>query len=237
MITDEELKRIRATGEAPAWTEDPATGPQVNYIKGLIESREVPETWLLRIKELTETGLTKGVAGKIISELKKLPYKPREEFAGQFRDRAQNNPTVLDLPVGRYAVRRNPGEDNEDIAFFRVKERTNANGVKYKIILTVAGPNEHLCTGPFAKMAVKQIVRAGVGDSAVLYGQKVGKCAICHTRITNRLSRELGIGPVCGGRVYADWQERRNTAETSLRARGLDPREVVEDVDYYGSVQ
>lgn len=214
MATDEELKEAR-NPVLPAWTQEPATPAQVGYIKGLIESRVIPESWLLRIKALTEAGLKKGDAGKIIQALKPLPLAQGKD------DRSKNNPTIQDVPPGRYAVQN--GQDANDLAFYRIGE-SESQSKSYKFVLQIAGPQEHLLKGQAAKDAVKRIVRAGIGDSAVLYGRKVGRCAICNTRITNRLSRELGLGPVCGGRVYGDWEERVNRARTALEERGEDPQ-------------
>jgi len=216
MISDEQLKAARQEQDLPAWTQDAATPAQVGYIKGLIESRDIPESWLLRIKELVEAegGLKKGDAGKIIGALKDRPVKLGQD------DRSKNKPTIMQIPPGRYAIQ--DGDDDNDISFYRVKELRN----KSRIILRIVGPNEYMLK---SNAPIKAIVRAGIGNAASLYGLKVGRCSQCNTRITNRLSRELGIGPVCGGRVYGDWQERVNRARNSLVERGLDPQEVVND--------
>lgn len=220
MINDEALKQARQT---PTWTEEPATQPQVNYIKILVEDRQVPAEWLLRVKGYIERDeLTKGKAGEIINALKRLPLDPEKD------QRDKNNPTIKDIPPGRYAVQT--GSHPEDITFWRVKDVRGGPEKKggYRMIMRIEGPNMRPLTGDQARAAVKMIHRAGLGNAATLYGRKVGRCFKCHTRITNRLSRELGIGPVCGGRVYDDWEERVNKARTSLIELGLDPRENVE---------
>jgi hypothetical protein len=222
MITDDQLKKLRQT--PPQWTEDKASDAQIGYVKLLVEDREVPEPWLLRIKELHEKegGLTKGEASNIIGSLKSLPKKPQTD------DRTKNNPTLKDVPVGRYAIH---GDDEDDIKFFRVKDVRGGYGKDggYRLLLRIAGPNEHPIRMHETKDIVKSIIRFGIGNAAALYGNKVGKCSKCHTRITNRISRRLGIGPVCGGHYYEDWDERVNTARTELRALGLDPNENVEE--------
>jgi hypothetical protein len=222
MISDDELKKLRRLSPPPAWTQDDATPPQVGYLKGLVESRQAPATLLREIKNAVEEGLKKGDAGKFISELKQLPLKKGQD------DRSKNNPRILDIPPGRYAV---PGAEPNDIHFFRAKDVKGGpeKDGGYRIMLRIAGPNEHALAGQVSRDAVKAIIRFGLGNAAVLYGRTIGRCSQCNTQITNRLSRELGIGPICGGRVYGDWEERRNTAETAIRARGQDPRENVEE--------
>lgn len=223
MISDEELKAMREPKPVtPSWVDEPATPPQIGYIKGLIEDRDVPKIVLLQVKQRVEAGLTKGKAGEIINALKKLPITRKE---GEDRSKA---PKLADIPAGRYAVQTGP--DENDLTFYRVVERSDQNDKtrKYKLMFVIAGPNEHkIMYGNPTKEAVKRIVRAGIGDSAVLYGRKVKRCSQCNIRITNRLSRELGIGPVCGGRVYEDWDSRVTAARSSLRAQGLDPNENV----------
>lgn len=225
MISDEQLKKLRQPPSTPppSWTQDPATPPQIGYLKGLVESRQAPAALLREIKEAVEQGLKKGDAGNFISTLKGLPLKPGQD------DRSKNKPGLADIPPGRYALHGADGPN--DIRYFRVKDVKGGTGRQggYRIILRIAGPNEHPLAGQVAKDAIKAIVRFGLGNAAVLYGRTIGRCSQCNTQITNRLSRELGIGPVCGGRVYDDWETRRNRAENSLRARGLDPRENVND--------
>jgi hypothetical protein len=223
MINDDKLKALRQP--PPLWTTEAATPPQKNYIKGLIESRDVPEEWLLKIKGLEEAdgGLTKGDAGSIISALKGRPLKPLQD------DRSKNRPTLKDLPLGRYAI--HPEGDEEAISFYRVKDVRGGPEKRggYRLMLRIAGPNEYPVRMNETKDLVKKIIRFGIGNAAALYGHKVGKCSKCHTRITHRISRRLGCGPVCGGHYYEDWEERVNSARTELLALGLDPDENVED--------
>lgn len=221
MVTDEQLMAARGQKppeELPAWTQDPATDRQILYIKGLVESRDIPESWLAKIKDMVEAGLKKGDAGNIIKALKERPLKPDAD------NKSINKPTINDVPPGRYAVQT--GQDANDINYYRVKEVGQDS--KYRIILQIAGPSEHLLKGQAAKDAIKRIIRFGIGDAAVLYGRTIGRCSQCNTRITNRISRELGIGPICGGRVYGEgWERRVNSARSALRERGLDPAENV----------
>lgn len=219
MATDQELKEAREA--LPAWTQDPATPAQVGYVTALVKSRVVPTKWLERIKELTEAegGLKKGDAGKIIQNLKALPVAPGQD------DRNIDGPTIMNIPPGYYAIPTS--NQPNDFSFYRVKELRRGG---HRIILQVAGPQEFMLTGGRAADVIKRIIRFGIGDAAVLYGRKVGRCSQCHKRLTNRLSRELAVGPVCGGRVYAEgWEERVNNARTALRERGLDPNENVYD--------
>ena len=216
MLTDDQL---RAKRETPAWVEEPATKPQIKYIAILVRDRQVPKPWLTRIEELTNTpdAFTKGKAGEIISNLKKLPRWDTDvpDPAG----RADANT----VPNGYYAIQT--GDHTNDLTFYKVKW-----GHSRAFVDIVAGPDYIPQDAPRSKDIVKRILRAGVGEAATAYGREVGRCSQCGRRLTNRISRELAIGPVCGGRVYPDdWQTRVSAARTSLLERGIDPNEKVED--------
>lgn len=217
MIKDEQLKEIR---EAPTITQDPATEPQKRYITILVEDRQVPQIWLARIKSYVEKGLKKDQASNIIVALRSLPRDPTKDV------RDKNKPTLDDIPIGRYAVQTGPHEN--DISFWRVKESTRRGGHKHRILLAIGGPNEYVQHGPAMQTAIKNIHRFGIGNAASLYGKRIGRCSKCHTRITHRISRELGVGPICGGHYYEDWEERVNRARTTLQDLGLDPDEAIE---------
>jgi transcriptional regulator with XRE-family HTH domain len=219
MMSDEQLKALRKPKSAVQ--EELASAAQMNYIKILIEDRLVPEPWLLRIKELVEAGLTKPKASQIIGHLKNLPRSP---LALDNREGSPNKVTSETLPSGRYAIEIE--DSKNDIAFYKVK--WNDKGDFYYLD-QIVGPNMVEVKFQMKQAIVKQIIRQGVGNCAARYGFKIKRCSICHTRITNRLSRELGLGPICGGRVYSDWQNRVDIARQSLLDRGLDPNENVDD--------
>lgn len=221
MMNDEQLKALRASEPQPSWLNrsEMATEPQQGYIARLIERHAVPENWLLRIKELAESEqLTKRKASEIIRSLQALPYKP--DYKGKM--------TTAQIPPGYYAYPiEGAKEGGNDIAFFRIwKPDIKASQFS---LWAIYGPNEERLQGRRAMQVLDKIWKYGLGESAVLYGKKTGRCSQCRRRLTNRVSRELSIGPVCGGRVYSeDWQERVNNAREAIVARGEDPDEKIE---------
>jgi hypothetical protein len=87
------------------------------------------------------------------------------------------------------------------------------------------GPSESAIPwGAAMRSILEKIVAAGPGDAAIRYGRELGHCGVCNTELTNHLSRELGIGPVCGGRYFEDWSERKGKARARLQAAGVDPQ-------------
>lgn len=215
-MTDDQLRAKRQP--PPAWVEESATPRQVNYIRVLVEDRVVPQMWLDRIGHLTEhkDEFTKGKAGEIIAALKPLPKRnPNEpDRAGQV--------TSDSVPSGRYAIQTGPEEN--DLTFYRVWWGDRGYAV-YQLI----GPDDIQLAKHHARDAIKNVLRSGPGEAAIRYGQAVGACSKCGRRLTNRLSRELAIGPVCGQRWFDDWDLRVFKTRMDLNKRGIDPDEKVED--------
>lgn len=223
MIDDDKLRALRQTKPIEI---DKATDAQKRYIAILIEDREVPRAWLERIKayEEQEHGILKGTASEIIGALKGRPKKPNPKAIQGDRDSLF--PTHKDVPAGRYAIQT--GDQENDLTFYYVK-RPYIDRLHIFFVEIIAGPNKYRQDHQRARAIIKDIYRAGAGEAAIRYGREVKRCSVCHTQITNRVSRELGIGPVCGGRFFPDWQERVNKVRSDLLASGLDPNENVLD--------
>jgi hypothetical protein len=222
MINDEQLKAMRE--DQPPWLkkQEGATGPQQKYMATLIESREVPEKWLLRIKELTESeALTKRKASDIITSLKALPFKQNTASTKVY------GVSFKDIPAGYYALPvMEPREGQNDIVYFRVKKPKGSDDKGW--VHSIHGPDEGELKFKDAMNVLLRIKKFGLGKSAVLYGKTIGVCQ-CKRRLTNKLSRELGIGPVCGGRVYGeDWHTHVIDVRQQMINRGEDPDEKIE---------
>ncbi len=61
-------------------------------------------------------------------------------------------------------------------------------------------PDRHACSEAEANEIVAVCSKPEV--SAIAYGQRYGNCSVCDRTLTNPLSIELGIGPVCRGRFF-----------------------------------
>lgn len=231
MITDEQLKAARQTQPQwlnRPWFNDPATDRQRSYLATLVETREVPKEWLERLKDYEESGtLTKGVAGKAITSIQALPWKEKAVKDGNMRSIPK--PTWKDVPAGYYAIpAQDPSPGANDIYFYKVWKPKDKED--YGQLYRVIGPDVQRMPWRQEPEVLKAIVRFGVGNAAILYGQKIGRCSKCHRRLSNRVSRELAIGPICGGRYFPDdWYERVTNARQAITERGEDPDEKIVD--------
>jgi hypothetical protein len=150
------------------------------------------------------------------------PAQIASYLRGMERRQPRQRPDLPAVPDGRYAVDSAEGE----LRFYRVVNRDG------KVYLHVQhGGNESDVHFSAYQAILRSIVEAGPREAALRYGQEIGCCARCGTRLTNRLSRELNIGPICGGHWYEDeseWRSVRSAAREAIIARGEDPNENVE---------
>jgi hypothetical protein len=105
-------------------------------------------------------------------------------------------PTVdYDVPQGHYAV---PGAGHQALDFYKVDRPTTGKWAGYTFVKTIIGghPENRVPRGEVDSV-LERIDSYGVGLAATTYGIEIQRCCCCNTRLTDTLSRELGIGPDC----------------------------------------
>jgi len=94
------------------------------------------------------------------------------------------------VPAGRYAI-ATPGEKNQH-GFFKLWIGDRGGWALRRQVSDDFVPMER--TNQLRVLA--EIARDPLGASQ-LFGQLIGACGVCGRTLTNDLSREIGIGPVC----------------------------------------
>ena len=93
-----------------------------------------------------------------------------------------------------------PGEDN--VRFFDVSMPRTGKWNGYVFLSEQAGSDSYPVRGRERTLLVLGLLaKTGVAAAVELYGQEIGTCGLCFRRLTDELSRERGIGPVC-------WEKR-----------------------------
>jgi hypothetical protein len=213
----------------------PITEKQQAFILRLLDERDlsaVPDserhpryTDTIDTLKATVPMLSKQEASEWISSLLKFPEM--KSSASKVPATPEDNygiPSQDKLPTGRYAIDSADGE----LTFYRVWRGTKRPD--YVKLYVLHGPDETEI--PFGKgmVTILQAIAQDAGAAAIRYGHEIGHCSQCNLRLTNRVSRALGIGPICGGRFYADeWKSVVHGARESIKAQGLDPDENVEE--------
>ena len=231
------------TGRTPVPEEfrDKPPGPtpaQLNYLMSLLQERNLSaggdrrwegiypgtDAYERAVDEQIAKAKTLSVAeaSRWIGRLRELP---RLSERGKNLTARSDMPNAEELPAGRYAIDNEGGE----LRFYKLW-RGDRNPDYIKLYLQ-HGPDESEVPFRTAVAIMKKIMEAGPASAAVRYGHEIGACSRCGLRLTNRLSRELGIGPICGGHFYQEdeWKVMKSAARDDLRERGLDPNENIEE--------
>lgn len=224
----------------PDWA---ASEKQQNYIADLVASRELPAAaradFERRLAAMERGDWANGISWRairdheMIDRLKALPRRvqpartPALDHVRRITDEQ--------VPAGHYAVDNADGE----LCFYNVWWAPVEPGrAPYFKLYVEHGPDD--TEVPFrAAVAILKKIAEDPRAAALRYGREIGACSICGTRLTNRLSRMLDIGPVCGGRFIPEdeWKARKATARDALRAAGLDPKGDVEDADNIDAIR
>lgn len=157
-------------------------------------------------------------ASKMIDYLKAQPYRQGAAKASQSlpaatatapRVSAWTEWQTLAKPLVPFERFATTGEDGST-DFWRVFEYTRQSDGRTFLTLrhVVGGTGE---SGVFTKMAPEAMVTVarkihaqGIKESAQRYGRELGRCSDCNRTLTDAMSREMGIGPVCRNKGH--WQ-------------------------------
>lgn len=198
----------------PATTTRPtnlATEKQVAFIHRLLDEKDLlksPSFWdatntmdheefaayILHLKDQVSTKVTKARASGLIETLLALPNKAE----------VKSTTALPDVPAGRYAVLDNGGE----WSFYKVDRPTEgrwAGRTFVKRLIAMGGYdndfNEQRLDFKVTRTILEKIVSAGIQESMEAFGQKIGRCGHCGRNLTDEVSIERGIGPVCAGKM------------------------------------
>jgi hypothetical protein len=176
----------------------PATLKQASLIAKLSAERECSEGFRERVTHAIFAGtLEKKKASEIIDWLWNRPKRVESQriqtTVDALEQTAKPYPSVT---AGYYATESRTGHN--DLDFWRVDRPTEGKWAGKTFVKRVIGGRADCdVRGKEARTALEQILADGEATAAVLYGKEIGKCYCCNHRLTDKLSRALGIGPVC----------------------------------------
>lgn len=101
-----------------------------------------------------------------------------------------------EIQPGYYAVKSLSG--NNDLDFFWVTVPENGKWKSYRFVKRIVGGHSPIWMPKSAQMAaLKAIAGTDAAKAQKLFAQELGRCYRCGKTLTDDISRELGIGPVC----------------------------------------
>lgn len=210
------------------------TDKQRSFLLSLIDERYVKPDQegkldlimkCLRISEDPEEyGMSKDRASELITWFLE---QPKKEKPTTVVEGVETTADLSGLPPGRYAIENELGEGPE----LRFYQCWQSRDKQVKRLYVMFGPSEGHLKYRSAQAIANAIVARGVRECAIRYGMEIGSCSNCGRRLTNHISRALGIGPVCGGRMFGgdDWKEEVKAKRKELKEQGIDPDEEVQE--------
>ena len=160
-----------------------ATEPQMSYLVALRDGKDLSGLTVEQIVWLNETDLSfptelpKQRVSQVIEVLVALPWKPKE----------RNSKPVDGVADGRYAVEKDDGT----LMFYSVK-----NGHSRTFVDVWASDTRYPVQNPGERKRILEAIKADP-DAGPRFGREIGRCYVCGRTLTDELSRQLGIGPVC----------------------------------------
>lgn len=110
----------------------------------------------------------------------------------------------LPFTPGRYAVLADAGlpEHTNETIFLKVDCPTEGKWAGYVFVKMQVSDEMHNVRSRDLRTAyVNAIIRQGAKECMLRYGREIGHCGHCGRTLTNDESRELGIGPICRGKM------------------------------------
>jgi hypothetical protein len=137
-------------------------------------------------------GLTAREASALIDTLLATPRPAATPTVAQI-------PTTT-VPQGFYAV---DGAGHQPIDFYRVSRPTEGRWAGRVFVDTVIGGRRNSPVRVGARQVLARIEAAGPLAAAQRYGLEIGRCGRCNRRLTDEVSRQIGLGPDC--RALVGW--------------------------------
>mgnify|MGYP001214703650 CR=1 FL=1 len=157
-----------------------ATEKQVSYLEALRDGKDLsplsPEqiAWL---RDAEFKHVPKSRASDIIQVLTSLPWMTRDADTAD----------APEVPDGRYAIPKDDGT----LMFYSIKQGT------YVTFVDVwASDARYPVKSGGEKRRILEAIKADP-DAGPRFGREIGRCYVCGRTLTDKLSRSLGIGPVC----------------------------------------
>jgi hypothetical protein len=180
------LERTEVPAEFRGATGPTATEPQLGYLKGLRDGKDLssltPEqrAWLQDADfDTFPSQLPKLRMSQVIEQLRELPWEKK----------GSKGSVKSDVPDGRYAVEKDDGT----LMFYSVKAGHS------RIFVDVwASDARWPVNSSSERSRILKAIKADP-DAGPRFGREIGRCYVCGRTLTDETSRALGIGPVCRG--------------------------------------
>jgi len=177
-----------------------ASEAQVKYLNTLLDQRVVSAALAESVTEALKSGsLSIRQASAFIDSLKASPWKPKDRPANIWD---QVNAAVKDLetsfyaiPAGLVSAQRIDLRGN-DYLFVRVRNFSGGRRVMSRVHGAVGAPG-YTRIAPELQITLAGLMRGRHVEFAQNWHTVSGRCGKCNAVLTDKESRERGLGPDC----------------------------------------
>jgi hypothetical protein len=182
------------------------TAPEVTEVNNLLVALgKLDEAAETEAREELRSAWTHGIfdENEAINQAKRIRNRvgmltaPKAARTDQ-RTGAAADVQEFEVPSGTYAL---DGSGANETVFYTVKwwggEGKSRDGKRRASVYLQTGPDETRVDFRQGLAIIGRIKDAGPLEASQRYGREIGECGVCHSPLTNDVSRELGIGPVC----------------------------------------
>jgi hypothetical protein len=167
--------------EEPTKAQNPATIRQRNFLAQLLNQRDVPEDHPVMGRNLVELSFPE--ASQFITELTQMPKKG----------------SLVEPPEGvhRFIINDADAEHQEHI-YIKVQRAYHGSGRLYAKMWNGESWEYLGRTREFWALSTATLLTL---DEAQNFGHLYGVCCVCGRTLTDEVSIEAGIGPICADRI------------------------------------
>lgn len=195
-VLDKHLRLIQnptpvqdCTFATPKSGSDGPTAKQVSYYQALVERKQLTEDQRKHLRS-SLSAFDRRTITTTISWLMGLPWQPRPSLLTP----PTPSPLIAPIKQGRYAV-MHPIEG--DLRFYSVRKPTEGKWAGFTFLAQLSGENQIAIRDKQERERIYSAIAKDATGAMRLYGQKIGQCGHCRKQLTDEVSREFGIGPVC----------------------------------------
>lgn len=195
-VLDRHLQAIQnppvygATFSQPKTGPDAPTAKQVSYYQALVERKQLSEDQRKALRSALSCFDRRSITSTI-QWLIGLPWQPRPSL---LTPPSPPSSAVASIQQGRYAVVH---PTSGDLRFYSVRKPKDGKWAGFTFLAQLSGENQISIRDKQERDLVYAAIAKDVTGAMKLYGQKIGQCGHCRKQLTDAVSREFGIGPVC----------------------------------------
>jgi hypothetical protein len=181
---------------APASPADAPSVKQVEYFKMLMSRKQLPanqfDTYTLLSPNWDKRAMTSAI--QYLVSLPWIPYTPTPKAPTLPADK---------IDQGYYAV--NDPIDGV-LKFYQVRAPKQGKWAGYHFLSQVSGDNKLSIRDKVERHRIFTEIAKDTLGALMRFGKEIGQCGHCRKQLTDEVSREFGIGPVCRTSYGASWR-------------------------------